>query len=158
MNNTLKLIVAIIVSELAGVVGAFFTTPSITSWYATLTKPTLAPPNWVFGPVWTTLFALMGIAAFLVWKQGLSSTRARAALSFFIGQLVLNVLWSIIFFGFHAPGAAFAEIILLWLAILATIIAFSKISTTAAWLLIPYILWVSFAGYLNMMIWMLNAS
>lgn len=156
INNTLKLIIAIVVSELAGIVGSVFTTPSIDGWYSTLVRPALNPPAWVFGPVWTTLFALMGIAAFLVWKKGLDRKDVRIALGIFIGQLVLNTLWSIIFFGLHSPGGALIEIIFLWLAILATIIAFAKISKPAAWLLVPYILWVSFAGYLNFSIWSLN--
>lgn len=156
MNNTLKLIVAIIISELAGIIGSLFTAPSIAGWYATLTKPALNPPSWIFGPVWTTLFALMGIAAFLVWKKGLDRKDVRIALSIFIGQLALNMLWSIIFFGSQSPEAAFVEIIFLWLAILATITVFAKISKPAAWLLLPYILWVSFAAYLNYSIWILN--
>jgi len=155
-NNTSKLIIAIIVSELAGIIGSVFTTPSIAGWYSTLVKPSLNPPAWVFGPVWTTLFALMGIAAFLVWKKGLERRDVKIALGIFIVQLVINTLWSIIFFGLHSPGGAFVEIIFLWLAILTTIIAFAKISKPAAWLLVPYILWVSFASYLNFMIWILN--
>ncbi len=158
MNNTLKLIVAIVVSELAGIIGSVFTTPSIAGWYAGIVKPVLNPPAWVFGPVWTTLFALMGIAAFLVWKKGLDRKDVKIALSIFIGQLVLNTLWSIIFFGLHSPGGALIEIMFLWLAILATIIAFAKISKPAACLLLPYIIWVSFAGYLNYSIWQLNPS
>ena len=156
INNTFKLIIAIVVSELAGIIGSVFTTPSIAGWYSTLARPVLNPPAWVFGPVWTTLFALMGIAAFLVWKKGLDRKDVKIALGIFIGQLVLNTLWSIIFFGLHSPAGAFVEIIFLWLAILATIIAFAKISKPAAWLLVPYILWVSFASYLNLMIWILN--
>lgn len=156
LNNFSKLVIAIGVSELAGVIGAFFTTPAISGWYATLAKPEPAPPNWIFGPVWTTLYALMGVTAFLIWKEGLERRGVKVALGIFIGQLVLNTLWSIIFFGLQSPGGAFIEIILLWLAILATIIAFHKISRPAAWLLVPYILWVSFAAYLNYSIWMLN--
>jgi len=156
INNTFRLIIAIIVSELAGVLGAFFTTPSIPTWYAALIKPVLNPPSWVFGPVWTTLFALMGIAAFLVWKMGLDRKDARIALGIFIGQLALNSLWSIIFFGLHSPAAAFVEIVFLWFAIIWTIVVFYKISKPAAYLLLPYIFWVSFAVYLNFSIWMLN--
>lgn len=156
MNNTIKFIIAIVVSELAGIIGSVFTSSSIPTWYATLTRPALNPPSWVFGPVWTTLFVFMGIAAFLVWKKGLNRKDVKIALGIFLGQLVLNTFWSIIFFGLHSPGGAFIEIIFLWLAILATIIAFVKISKPAAWLLIPYILWVSFASYLNFMIWILN--
>jgi tryptophan-rich sensory protein len=156
MNNTYKLIVSIIVSELAGIIGSVFTAPAISGWYTTLIKPTFNPPAWVFGPVWTTLFLLMGIAAFLIWKKGLDRRDVRTALGIFLGQLVLNTLWSIIFFGLHSPGGALTEIVFLWLAILATIIAFYKISKPATWLLVPYILWVSFAMYLNYAIWALN--
>lgn len=158
INNTLKLIIAIGVSELAGIIGSVFTTPSIPTWYAGLVKPALNPPAWVFAPVWTTLFVLMGVAAFLIWRQGLERKEVKIALGIFIIQLILNTLWSIIFFGLKNPGAAFAELILLWLAILATIIAFAKISRPAAWLLLPYIAWVSFAGYLNFSIWQLSAK
>jgi tryptophan-rich sensory protein len=156
INNTFKLIIAIVVSELAGIIGSVFTTPSIAGWYAGIVKPALNPPAWVFGPVWTTLFALMGIAAFLVWKKGLDRRDVKIALGIFLGQLVLNTLWSIIFFGLHSPGGALIEIVFLWLAILATIVAFYKTSKPAAWLLVPYILWVSFSGYLNYSIWTLN--
>ena len=162
ISHFFKLVVAIAVSEAAGVVGAFFTTPAVqSSWYAGIVKPTLNPPAWVFGPVWMILYALMGVSAWLVWKQwdnGSPSTKLRVkiALAIFIGQLVLNTLWSIIFFGLHSPGGALIEIVFLWLAILATIVAFYKASPPAAWLLVPYILWVSFASYLNYSIWMLN--
>jgi tryptophan-rich sensory protein len=185
-QNLLKLVVAITVSELAGVIGSLFTVPAISSWYAGLTKPSFTPPAWIFGPVWTILFALMGISLFLIWSSytppsleataerskvtdGQEKRRTKVALFIFAGQLVLNTLWSIIFFGLHSPGGALIEIAFLWLAILATIIAFYKISppssstwTTdghgklAAWLLVPYILWVSFAAYLNYSIYVLN--
>lgn len=156
IRNTAKLVIAIVGSELAGIIGSVFTAPAIAEWYTTITKPELNPPAWVFGPVWTTLFALMGIAAFLVWKQGLERRDVRIALGIFVGQLALNTLWSILFFGLQSPGAAFIEIVILWFAILATIVAFARISRPAAWLLVPYILWVSFASYLNFSIWMLN--
>ncbi len=156
LNNFAKLTTTIVISELAGVIGSVFTAPSIEAWYAGIVKPTFNPPAWVFGPVWTTLFALMGIAAFLVWKKGLDRRDVKVALGIFLGQLILNTLWSIIFFGLHSPGGALVEIIFLWLAIFAAIIAFVKISRPAAWLLLPYILWVSFAGYLNFSIYMLN--
>ncbi|MCE9644074.1 tryptophan-rich sensory protein [Candidatus Parcubacteria bacterium] len=137
----------------AGILGSLFTAPSIGTWYATLVRPELSPPNWVFAPVWTTLFLLMGIAAFLVWRQG---RKGRVALGIFLLQLVLNTLWSILFFGLQSPGAALVDIVFLWLAIVATIIAFARVSTPAAWLLAPYIAWVSFAAYLNYAIWTLN--
>jgi len=156
MKNIFKMIFAVVVCELAGIVGSVFTVPSITTWYANLAKPDFAPPNWIFAPVWTTLFALMGASAFLIWKRGLKGKDVKNALGIFVGQLVLNILWSIIFFGLRNPFGAFVEIIFLWLAILATISAFSKISKPAAWLLVPYILWVSFAAYLNFAVWNLN--
>ncbi|MFH1175436.1 MAG: TspO/MBR family protein [bacterium] len=158
LKNILKLIAAIAVCELAGIIGAFFTVPSISGWYANLAKPEIAPPNWIFSPAWTILFALMGIAVFLVWQKGIGQMKVKIAIGIFAGQLVLNTLWSIIFFSLRSPGGAFIEIIFLWLIILATIIAFAKISKPAAWLLVPYILWVSFAGYLNFSIWRLNLS
>lgn len=156
MSNTFKLITAIVISELAGIIGSVFTTPSIASWYENLAKPEIAPPNWIFGHVWTTLFALMGIASFLIWKKGLDRRDVKIALGIFLGQLILNTLWSIIFFGLHSLGGALVEIVFLWLAILATIITFAKISKPAAWLLVPYIAWVSFATYLNYAIWIIN--
>jgi tryptophan-rich sensory protein len=156
IRNTAKLVIAVVGSELAGIIGSVFTAPAIAGWYTTIAKPELNPPAWVFGPVWTTLFALMGIGAFLVWKQGLERRDVRIALGIFVGQLALNTLWSILFFGLQSPGVAFVEIVVLWLAILATIVAFARISRPAAWLLVPYILWVSFASYLNFSIWMLN--
>ena len=155
-SDLLKLIVAIVVSESAGIVGSIFTIPSISAWYATLVKPDLNPPAWIFAPVWILLFALMGIAAFLVWKNGTSRQDIKIALGIFIGQLALNTLWSIIFFGMHNPGLAFIEIIALWFAIVWLITVFYKISKLAAYLLLPYILWVSFAAYLNYAIWVLN--
>lgn len=156
ISNPLKLVIAIAVSLAAGGLGSIFTSSAIPTWYATLSRPALNPPNWIFAPVWTTLFVLMGIAAFLIWKQGADKPKVREALKIFLGQLILNVLWSFIFFGLHNPGLAFLEIIFLWLAILATILSFSKISKTAAYLLIPYIAWVTFASYLNLAIWRLN--
>lgn len=156
MPNILKLLFCIVVCEAAGLIGTIFTSPAIPGWYATLTKPELSPPNWIFGPVWTTLYALMGIVAYLVWKKGIERRDVRIALSVFGVQLVLNTLWSILFFGLKSPGLALVEIALMWVAILASIVLFSRISKAAAWLLVPYILWVSFAAYLNYAIWALN--
>ncbi len=155
-GNVLKLITAIAACELAGVFGVFFTVSPIPTWYALLTKPAINPPAWLFGPVWTMLYLLMGIAAFLVWKNGWERKDVRIALSIFVFQLVLNALWSLIFFGLRSPGRALVDIIFLWVAIITTIIVFAKISKTAAWLLAPYILWVSFAVYLNYSVWWLN--
>ncbi|EKE15672.1 MAG: hypothetical protein ACD_11C00115G0012 [uncultured bacterium] len=155
INNTFKLIISLIIPQLAGGLGSFFTIGSVKDWYPVLVKPALNPPSWVFGPVWTTLFLLMGYALYLVWTDESGKSKRLAYWAFGI-QLVLNTLWSVIFFGLHSPGGAFVEIIFLWLAIVATIITFAKISKPAAWLLAPYILWVSFAGYLNWAIWTLN--
>lgn len=164
INNFFKLIIAIGVSELAGIIGSFFTISAIPTWYAGLVKPTFNPPAWVFGPAWTTLYALMGIAAFLIWKNGWERKDVRTALGVFGIQLFLNAIWSIIFFGstsltingLNNIGIAFIDIILLWFAIVWTMVVFYKISKPAAWLLVPYLLWVSFASYLNYSIWILN--
>ncbi len=124
-------------------------------WYAQLAKPAFTPPDWLFPVVWSILYFLMGVAAFLVWqRQGL--TRAFPALAFFVVQLALNASWSWVFFGLHKPGAAFAEILLLWLAILATLTAFWRHRPAAGLLLVPYLLWVSFAALLNYRLWRLN--
>jgi tryptophan-rich sensory protein len=147
--NGVYLIVSIAIAELAGIIGSFFTIPAIPTWYASLPKPVIAPPNWVFAPVWTTLFLLMGIAAFLVWRKGLRYTAVRRALCVYGIQLILNIAWSYIFFGLHNPSMALVEIAFLWAAIACTILTFSRVSRTAAFLLIPYLIWVSFASYLN---------
>ena len=156
MNNIFKLVTAIVVSELAGIIGSIFTISAIPNWYTALTKPTLNPPSWIFGPVWTTLYALMGTAAFLVWKKGLDRSDVRKALFVFGLQLLLNATWSIVFFGLQSPAWALVNIVALWLSIVWTMILFYKISKISTWLLVPYILWVSFAMYLNYSIWMLN--
>jgi tryptophan-rich sensory protein len=151
-----QLVIAIGVCELAGVVGSLFTLRAIPDWYSTLQKPLLNPPSWIFGPVWTTLYALMGLSAFLVYQKGWKRKEVKFALGVFGAQLFLNALWSILFFGLHNPLAALIEIFLLWLAIVWTILSFYKVSRLAAYLLIPYILWVSFAIYLNGSIVWLN--
>lgn len=151
-----KALLAIAICELAGIIGSLFTVQAIPTWYADLAKPALNPPSFVFGPVWTVLYALMGIAAFLVWKKSKGNKSAKPALIIFGIQLALNAAWSIIFFGMQSPGLALVDIILMWIAIIATIFAFNKISRTAALLLLPYLLWVSFAMYLNYSIWLLN--
>lgn len=156
-SNFLKLIGAIVIAELAGVIGGLFTAPAIAGWYAGIARPDFSPPNWVFGPVWTTLYLLMGVALWLVWKnESVDPKTRRSAIAVFFIQLALNSLWSIIFFGLHSIGGALVEIVVLWLAIVATIFLFRKISRPAAWLLAPYLLWVTFAAYLNYSLWMLN--
>ena len=152
-----KLVTSIIICQLAGFIGSFFTTPAIPTWYATLNKPSFTPPNWLFAPVWTTLFVLMGISAFLVWRKGLNNRQVKIALGIFGVQLILNILWSAMFFGLRSPIAGLIEIVILWIAILLTILIFLKISMTAALLFIPYILWVSFAAVLNFSLWRLNS-
>lgn len=149
-----KFIVSIGVSFSAGAIGSIFTFSAIPTWYATLAKPSFNPPNWLFGPAWTILYILMGIAFYLVWTS--PRENKKIAYMAFFAQLILNALWSIIFFGAHNLGLAFGEIVLLWLAILWTILEFRKISKPAAYLLIPYILWVTFAGILNFSVWRLN--
>ena len=158
MNKTtlMRLGISILLCLLAGVIGSIFTTPAISSWYAYLLKPDFSPPNWIFAPVWTTLFVLMGISFFLIWQKKDKDVHAEIGLMFFIGQLMLNVFWSLLFFGLKNPFFALLEIIVLWLAILITIIQFYKINRAAGILLIPYILWVSFAAVLNYFIWILN--
>lgn len=151
-KNIIKLIISIIICQLAGIIGSFFNIKSIPNWYASLTKPSFNPPNWVFAPVWTFLFLLIGISLYLVWTKGFT----KQALIFFSIQLILNILWSALFFGLRNPFLAFIEIIILWTFILLTIISFYKISETAGILLIPYILWVSFAAVLNFSIYILN--
>jgi len=151
-----KLIFSIFICLFAGFIGSYSTTPAIPTWFATLQKPSFAPPNWVFGPVWTSLYIMMGISLFLVWQKGLENKTVKAAIYLFAGQLVLNALWSVVFFGLRSPLLGLIEIIILWIAILATILSFMKVSRTAAYLLIPYILWVSFASIVNFSIWSLN--
>jgi len=156
LNEILKLVVSIIICELAGVIGSIFTTPSIRGWYVILSKPHFTPPNRVFAPVWTGLYVLLGISAFLVWRKGLDSRPANLGLRVFILQLVLNTLWSLLFFGLRSPLLGFFEIMLLWVSILFTILSFFRVSKIAGILLLPYIVWVSFAAILNFSIWRLN--
>ncbi len=141
---------------LAGAVGSTFTIKYIPTWYAGLAKPFFAPPNWLFGPAWTTLYILMGIALFLILLKWTGKASEKKAVGFFGMQLVLNIFWSFLFFALQNPLLAFIEIIVMWFAILATILSFYKISKPAAYLLIPYIAWVSFASILNLSIWFLN--
>lgn len=156
LNNFYKLAIAVAVSEAAGIIGSFFTVSSIPDWYDGLVKPELNPPGWLFAPVWTTLYALMGIAAFLVWRRGWRRKEVKAALVIFSLQLFLNAGWSIIFFGLKNPAWALVDIVALWFSILWTMILFYSVSRPAALLLVPYIIWVGFAAYLNYSIWILN--
>jgi benzodiazapine receptor len=156
-SDILKLIVSLIICQLAGFVGSLFTTPSIPIWYASLEKPSFNPPNWVFSPVWISLFVLMGISLFLVWQKTLHYPGVSSALFWFGIQLFLNMLWSVLFFGLKSPFFAFVGIIFLWVAIFLTLVKSFKVSRLAGVLLVPYICWVSFAAVLNFSIWNLNA-
>lgn len=156
-RDIVEAVLSIVVCEGAGLIGSLATFPSIPTWYASLEKPAFNPPNWLFGPVWTTLYALMGIAAFLVWRQGIRKREVKIALGIFLVQLVLNSLWSIVFFGLNSLLGGLVVILPLWVAILLSIVTFYRISKTAGVLLIPYILWVSFATILNFSLWQLNA-
>ncbi len=155
-NDVLALVLSIGVCLFAGIFGSIFTASEIPTWFATLAKPTWSPPAWVFGPVWTTLYVLMGVSAWIIWRKGWKRKDVKIALWIFAAQLALNALWSLIFFGWHQLGWAFLEVILLWLTILATIVFFAKISRPAAWLLAPYLAWVTIASVLNFTIWQLN--
>lgn len=156
MNKTVKLFLSIALPLLVGFTSGYFTVTGVESWYSTIQKPSWNPPNWVFGPVWTTLYVMMGIALYLVWRGEPGGRDKKRALCLFAAQLTLNFFWSFIFFYLQEPGWAFAEIVLLWLLILATIFSFARVSRPAAWLLVPYISWVSFAAILNYAIWQLN--
>lgn len=136
-------------------IGGLSTASSVDGWYRTLERPSWNPPNWIFGPVWTLLYLMMGIAAGLVWQHR-REANVRPAMALFGVQLALNLAWSLIFFGMRQPGLAAVEIVVLWLAIVATIVAFKRHSKAATGLLVPYLAWVSFAAVLNMTIWRLN--
>jgi translocator protein len=152
----LKLATSIVICQLAGFIGSLFTIPNIPTWYQGLRKPIFTPPNWIFGPVWITLFGLMGISAFVVWRLGLKEQRVKIALIFFSIQLALNTLWSVAFFGLRSPLTGLVEIVLLWIAVFATVKRFFKVATISGILLLPYLFWISFAAILNFFLWTLN--
>lgn len=158
MNSSRVLRVAafILGCEAAGGIGAIATAGSIDSWYRTLKKPDFNPPDWVFGPVWTVLYALMGVAASMVSDSDADQKAVRRAQAVFGAQLALNTGWTYLFFGRRSPLAALIEIVFLWAAIAATIALFARVSVPAALLLVPYLLWTSFAAVLNAAIWRLN--
>jgi tryptophan-rich sensory protein len=155
-RDWIVLAVFILVCFGAGAVGSWFTTPALDGWYAYLRKPVWNPPNWIFAPVWSTLYLLMAIAAWLVWRKS-GFAASGGAMGLFAAQLVLNVVWSAVFFGLRSPAAALVEVTLLWLAIAATIWAFSRTSSVASWIMAPYLAWVTFATALNLAIWRLNS-
>jgi len=157
MTKPLKLLISLGVSFTAGAIGSLATTPNIPNWYQTLDKPAFNPPNWVFGPVWTLLYILMGIALYLVWTSPVKQKQTKLIPYVWFGaQLVLNALWSIVFFGLHLTGLGIVVIFALLASILVTARLFWPISRTAAYLLIPYSMWVLFASMLNIAIATLN--
>ncbi|MFB6124836.1 MAG: TspO/MBR family protein [Halanaeroarchaeum sp.] len=152
-----SLVFAVLVVEVVGGSGAVFTAQGLASWYDSLVRPAIAPPNWVFGPVWTTLFALMGVALWLVWRAAPDRPRAATvAVAVFAVHFLANLAWSAVFFGLRAIGPGLAVIAVLWLLIVATMGAFDRVNRRAALLLVPYLLWVTFAAFLNYRFWALN--
>lgn len=156
MKLFLKLALSIIICELVGVLSTPFTIASIPNWYAHLHKPFFSPPDWVFGPVWTTLYFLMGVSVFLIWQKGLKNKKIKKALIYFTIQLVLNFLWSVLFFGLHSIALGLIDIVALLASIIITMVFFYRISKISAYLLLPYLLWVSFATLLNISLLILN--
>ena len=154
--NLFELLLFIVMSELIGSVGSMFTIPSLKGWYQNLNKSPFNPPNFIFGPVWIILFLMMGISSYLIFKERKKDKKVKTAMLFFVIQFLLNVFWSLLFFGLKVPLFAFIEILALWFFILLTILTFIKVNKTAGFLLIPYIIWVSFASYLNLMVYLLN--
>jgi translocator protein len=156
MRKILKLIISIAVPLAVGSVSGLFTVSEISGWYQTINKPSWNPPSWIFAPVWTTLYIMMGIALYLVWTAEVKPAMKKTAIAFFVIQLVFNFFWSFIFFKQHQIGLAFVEIFVMFVFILMTIFSFARINKAAAWLLVPYISWVSFATILTYTIWQLN--
>ena len=156
MKNIVRFFIAVAIPVFVGALAGFFTATSVKGWYSTLNKPSFNPPNWIFGPVWTILYILMGIAFYLIWQKQSPVDLKRKAILFYFMQLFINFIWSILFFYAEQPGWAFINIVFMWIFIAGTIYWFLKISMPAAWLLVPYILWVSFALVLNFAIWKMN--
>jgi len=157
MNKYTKIAILVVTCLAIGYVSGMVTQSSIKTWYPTIIKPAFNPPNWLFAPVWTILFIFMGIAGGLVWSQiDQKREEVTKALIFFAIQLIFNALWSILFFGLKNPMLALIEIVLLWLVIYETFVKFNKIDKIAGYLLIPYLIWVGFAAFLNLNIWWLN--
>ena len=155
--QVIKLVISLAICfGVSGLGAVSVTGDSISNWYSQLQKPNITPPDWVFGPVWTILYLLMGISVFLVWNKGLDYPKVKQSLVFFLIQLALNAIWTPLFFGFHLILPAFIDIIILWFAILVTMLAFKRISLHASILLIPYLIWVGYASILNGSIWYLN--
>lgn len=155
MRNYLKFIISILIPLMIGFIGSLFTSKSVDTWYATLKKPSFNPPNWVFAPVWTLLFVLIGLSFYFVWIKNFNKYNKTALLVYSI-QLFLNLMWSWLFFYLQSPLMALVEIFVLWLVIFVNIIVFYKISKKAGFLLVPYLLWVTFAIILNLNIFISN--
>lgn len=155
--SPLKLVISIIITEGAGGIGSVFTYDAIPTWYASLTKTAITPPNWLFGPMWITLYFLMGLSLYLIWNRGRDTHDFGLAISIFSIQLILNVLWSIIFFGEHSLIFGAIEIVFLWFFIVATVIEFYPVDKKASYLLFPYLAWVTLATMLNITILFANA-
>ncbi|MES2748764.1 MAG: TspO/MBR family protein [Bacteroidota bacterium] len=158
MQKIVRIILVVTTCLVIGYLSGIVTRESITTWYPTLVKPFFNPPNWLFAPVWTILYIMMGVAGGMIWNQlETDQEKVKKAFTFFVIQLALNALWSYLFFGLHNPLLALIEIIILWLVIFETYTQFKQINTTAAFLLLPYLAWVSFAFILNASIWWLNS-
>lgn len=155
MQNTIKCLVSVAIPLAVGALGSFFTMESVGTWYTTIEKPFFNPPNWIFGPVWTLLFILMGVAFYLVWKKNFGNDKQKT-IGIYAAQLVLNFVWSILFFALHSPLLALINILILWVLIFLNIKIFGKIDPKAGYLLVPYLAWVSFATLLNASIVWLN--
>lgn len=158
MKNFPKFVASVVFCELVGLISTPFIIASIPTWYAGLIKPPFSPPNWIFGPVWITLYFLMGVSAFIIWEKGFKNQRVRMALFYFLIQLFFNFVWSILFFGLRSPLLGLLDIIMLLLTIILTIVTFYKVSKIASYILIPYLFWVSFATILNFSIAILNRN
>jgi tryptophan-rich sensory protein len=151
-----RLLLAVALCQAAGIFGSVFTASSIPTWYATLQKPSFSPPNWIFGPVWVTLYTLMGLSLFLVWKRSAGNREVRTSMKIFGAHLLLNALWSFLFFGLRSPAAGFLGITAVLATLLVVVTRFRRVSRNAALILLPYVAWVSFATILNLSIWLLN--
>lgn len=156
MKNKIALISFILLCEFVGIAGSFFTADAIPAWYTQLNQPSFLPPNWIFGPVWTVLYAMIGVVLFRIWKRGLKDKENLFVFKVFLVQLFLNAIWTPIFFGMKNLGLAFIVIVLLWLSIGYLIYLFLKSDKTSSWLLLPYLFWVSFATALNLAFFLLN--
>ncbi len=157
-KQILTFVIAVGICLLVGYIGSYYTTPEIPTWYASLQKPDINPPSWVFAPVWTVLYIMMGISLYLILQSNLKSQDVQFGLILFIFQLLVNIGWSFFFFGLHSTFFGFLAIVLLWAVLLCTIIQVWRFSIPAAVLLLPYFIWVSFAGYLNYAILVLNPN